>query len=70
MGSGLRGVCRTREAKETQPDEREFLAIGLAGQALIHDQRNEIEPLSDKLTDVWEDRIGWTTTCVIAWKRS
>ncbi len=39
-----------------EPAEREFRAIGLAGQAIIHDQRNAIGPLSEALADVWNDR--------------
>jgi serine/threonine-protein kinase len=44
------------ELASLPPTEREFRAIGLAGQALVHDQRNEMEPLSEKLTEVWNDR--------------
>jgi serine/threonine-protein kinase len=41
---------------EIGPSEREFYAIGLAGQAVIHDQRDEVKPLSEKLPLVWKHR--------------
>lgn len=44
------------ELANVEPAEREFRAIGLAGQAIIHDLRNESAPLSAKLADVWNDR--------------
>jgi hypothetical protein len=39
-----------------EPAEREFRAIGLAGLAIVHNERNEIEAMRDKLTKVWPDR--------------
>ena len=53
MGSCIRGVP---ELANVEPAEREFCAIGLAGQAIVHDQRNEIGPMSEKLATVWTDR--------------
>ena len=36
--------------------EPEFHAIGLAGQAIIHDLRDETQLLAEKLSEVWESR--------------
>ena len=39
-----------------QDSEPEFHAIGLAGQAVIHDLRNQVPQLADKISEVWEQR--------------
>ena len=39
-----------------QDSEPEFHATGLAGQAVIHDLRDQLPDLADKLSEVWEQR--------------
>lgn len=41
---------------KVEQQETHFRAIGLAGLALVHDQRNQLNELSERLAEVWELR--------------